>query len=239
MMCSWLLSECIDKYNREGSNVFVCLMDCTKAFNTVSHSKLFVKLIDRKIPASFVRLLLFRYSHQTAQVTWNGTNSKEFPITNGVRQGAVLSPVLFCLYMDGLMKLCKASGHGCFIGGFYGAIYGYADDLLLASPSRSGLQELVDLASNHATEHNISFSTDANPVKSKTKTMVMSASKRKSSPAPIRLNGSCLPWVYKAKYLSCSWSAVRNGHHGDIIQKKATFISNIYSISQEFPLAHP
>ena len=118
-------------------------MDCTKVFDTVSHSKLFTKLLDRKIPASFARLLFFSYKHQTAQVSWNGSSSKEFLITNGVRQGAVISPVLFCLYMDDLMRLCRASGHGCFVGCFFAAIFGYADDLLIASPSRSGLQALA------------------------------------------------------------------------------------------------
>ena len=45
-LCSWMMYETIDQYLRHGSTVYGCLGDCTKAFNTVVHSKLLQKLLD-------------------------------------------------------------------------------------------------------------------------------------------------------------------------------------------------
>ena len=112
----------------------------------------------------------------------------------------------------------------------YAALFGYADDLLIACPSRGGLQQLVDIASTCAANHNISFSTDDNPTKSKAKTMVMSLRPKKTNPAPIMLNGSRLPWVTQAKYLGCLWNSQRNGHHAETVQKKGIFISRLRTL---------
>jgi hypothetical protein len=90
-LCSWVVVyETIDQYLRKGSKIYGALMDCTKAFDTVKHSLLFKKLLDAKIPAIFVRIMIFMYRKQTADVRWKSLYSKEFTIRNGVRQGAVL-----------------------------------------------------------------------------------------------------------------------------------------------------
>ena len=57
--------------------------------------------------------------------------------------------------MDKLFDLISRSGSGFRIGSFYAGVYGYADDLLLLCPSRSGLQEMVDIAYNYAKDHKI------------------------------------------------------------------------------------
>ena len=79
-------------------------MDMTKAFDLVKHSKLFQVLLDKGIPPIFIRLLLVMYERQEANVRWDGTLSNKCLIKNGVKQGAVLSPRLYCLYTDGLFE---------------------------------------------------------------------------------------------------------------------------------------
>ena len=81
-MCTWLVVETIDHFIRNGSEVFICVMDMKKAFDLVRQSTLFEKLIDRKIPAVFLRLLLKMYDIQTANVRWNGSLSESFSIRN-------------------------------------------------------------------------------------------------------------------------------------------------------------
>ena len=51
-------------------------MDMTKAFDNVKHSVLFPKLVDKDIPAVFIRLLVVMYEKQVAYVRWNDTMSK-------------------------------------------------------------------------------------------------------------------------------------------------------------------
>ena len=85
-MCTWLAVETIEYFLRNGSDVFACVMDMTKAFDKVQHSKLFWKLVEKGIPPIFIRLLLEMYEKQQANVQWNGVLSNPSPITNGVKQ---------------------------------------------------------------------------------------------------------------------------------------------------------
>ena len=67
-MCTWLAIETIDYFLRNGSSVYSCLMDMTKAFDLVKHSTLFRKLLSKGIPVIFVRLLIVQYQNQKANV---------------------------------------------------------------------------------------------------------------------------------------------------------------------------
>ena len=174
-----------------------------------------------------------------ANVRWKSLYSGVFPIRNGVRQGAIASPVLFCFYMDALFKQLKNSCSGCMISHYYAGIHGYADDLLLLCPSRSGLQEILDIASKYASEHKISFSTNCVASKSKTKGIVFSKKKLTFQPCPIVLNGNTLPWVENAKYLGNRITGVIDGYSQDVNEKRAQFIRKNCELQQEFRLAHP
>lgn len=100
-MATWIALENISYFFRNGSDVFVCLMDMTKAFDMVQHSILFKKLIDKGLPLIIVRLLFIMYTTQKANVRWAGLLSRYFDMTNGVKQGAILyyfySDDLYCI----------------------------------------------------------------------------------------------------------------------------------------------
>ena len=168
-MCTWLAIETIDHFMRNGSEVFVGVMDMTKAFDKVRQSDLFWKLIQRGIPLVFLRLLLDMYLKQTAGVLWNGNKSDPFPISNGVKQGVVISPRLYCIYTDDLFSTLRKKKTGCWIGNQYIGILGYADDLLLLAPTHDALQEMMKTCETYANKLNLSFSTHADPKKCKTK----------------------------------------------------------------------
>ena len=136
-------------YIRNGSTVFGCLLDCSKAFDTIQQSLLFKKMIAAKIPLIVIRLFINMYERQTLNVRWKGKFSKKFPMGNGTKQGAVLSPILFCFYMNDLLKELRNSRSGCFIGSYYSGCFGYADDLLFLCPSRSGLQDKLNMGGKH------------------------------------------------------------------------------------------
>jgi len=56
------------------------------------------------------------YTTQQVRVLWNGSYSRGFPVTNGVKQGGVLSSILFC---DGLLTQPQEAGTGCFVSGWF------------------------------------------------------------------------------------------------------------------------
>ena len=81
-MCSWMLLETVNYYTNRGTSMFVCLLDLSKAFDTVKHDILFKKLSD-KIPPIFLRVIIFSYIHQKCSVKWCNMNSEWF--SNGVQ----------------------------------------------------------------------------------------------------------------------------------------------------------
>ena len=84
-------------------------MDCSKAFDTVQHSRLFQKLKDAGLPPIIIRLLISIYRNQEANVKWKSGVSQNFTIKNGVRQGAILSPIIICFYMNELFEELEES----------------------------------------------------------------------------------------------------------------------------------
>ena len=75
---------------------------CSKALDKVNHYILFKKLADCNVPEVFVKLLANWYSSQLLCVRQGITYSKFFTVSNGVRQGSILSPFLFAVYMNQL-----------------------------------------------------------------------------------------------------------------------------------------
>ena len=236
-MCTWLAVEVIDYYTRHGSEMFVGVMDMTKAFDNVKQSLLFQKLIDRELPAIYLRLILRMHLEQRANVSWNGQTSDTFAVSNGVKQGGVLSARLFCVYIDDIFQLLRRKKSGCWINGNYAGILGYADDLLLLAPSRDALQEMIQNCEEHTRSLNISFSTHENPKKCKTKCMTFLDKEREVR--NITLDGKDLPWVKSAKHLGCRMTNTSGALTKDIMEKRAIFINRVNELNQEFYFAHP
>ena len=95
-MCTYAVLETVDYFLRHDSEVFMCTMDMTKAFDLTVHSILFTKMLKAGLSPIFLRLLIFIYTEQFANVRWNGEVSSVFSMHNGVRQGAVLSALAYC-----------------------------------------------------------------------------------------------------------------------------------------------
>lgn len=89
-----------------------------KAFDSVCHAKLFIKLIERKLPY-VVRYLVNLYSTQYCRVCWNSAFSDSFSLFNGVELGGISSPILFWVYIDKLLRRLQYANIGCFIGNVY------------------------------------------------------------------------------------------------------------------------
>ena len=236
-MCTWTVIETVDYYLRHGGEVFACMMDMTKAFDLVKHSVLFRKLLDAGLPVIFIRLLIFIYANQFANVSWDGSFSNIFSLTNGVRQGAVLSAILYCFYVNNLFQILRRNGTGCWLNSHYFGIIGYSDDSFLLAPSIDSLQEMLNICEEYAIMHNLKFSTDANPSKCKTKCLAFL--KRERPLKQVKLCGNPLPWVSHGKHLGNTIENKINGMKMDIISKRANYIQKSNEIIQEFSFSHP
>ena len=237
--CSWLVQEVIGYYLRNGSNPIVTVLDCSKAFDTCRFSTLFSKLLDTGMPAIVVRVFMYMYQQQYSWVRWGQSVSSIFKISNGTRQGSMASPALWSVYLDLLIKELRKLGVGCYVGGLFMGVVGYADDLLLISPSRGAMQMMLDKCQEYAEEHNIMFSTDPNPSKSKSKCIFVCGSKKGlRKPAPLSLCGRDLPWVNTATHLGHEIHETGSMEH-DALIKRAIFIANTVEIRESFSFASP
>ena len=79
--------------------------------------------------------------------------SDSFNVTNGVRQGDILSPQLFNIYIDGLRDILNKSSIGGSIGGKRINHMLYADDLCIVSLSPAGLQQLLSICDQYCAMH--------------------------------------------------------------------------------------
>lgn len=162
--CTHMVKETVKYYIENDSNVYAAVIDATKAFDRVNFCKLFDILIKRGLPMCVVRLIVDMYVNQKMFVKWNTHISNEFDVRNGIKQGGILSPILFCVYIDDLFNELKKCNSGCYVGRMFCGAFGYADDLMLLCPSVSGLQTLIDKCFEFGKMFDIEFNTDKSKV---------------------------------------------------------------------------
>ena len=133
----------IETFIANGSTVSVCALDLSKAFDRMNHYALLLKLMKRDFPLQLLSILETWFAVAITCVKWNEYCSSFFRLSVGVRQGGVLSPYLFAIFIDDLIDRVKSSNTGCFLSFICCCVFLYADDILLLSPSITGLQALL------------------------------------------------------------------------------------------------
>lgn len=112
-----------------------------------------------------------------AAIKWGGCMSPSMPVQRGTRQGGLSSPLLFNIFYKDLIEQLDSLTCGVTIGGKNFNTFCYADDVLLASTTPSGLQSLIDKAVATITANGLRF----NPAK----TVCMTFGHPRFSPAPV------------------------------------------------------
>ena len=123
--------------------LYICFLDAEKAFDKVWHLGLLHKLRNSEADQDIQRIIRNLYNGMESQVLWDGRVTRTIQIQQGVRQGGVLSPTLYTLFVDGLIKKLRDSQLGCIINGRYSGVIVLADDVALISNTPSQLQEMI------------------------------------------------------------------------------------------------
>jgi len=105
----------------------------------------------------FVGLLKHWYKEQTMQVKWGKHFSEPFHVPNGVRQGGVLSPYLFAVYLDDLSNERNNIRAGCYTGEILLNHLMFADDMCVLFKCILWLQRILDVCQAYAESHGIIF----------------------------------------------------------------------------------
>jgi hypothetical protein len=158
---------------------------------------LYKKLIEKGAPIHIVKLLKYWYEQQQCSIRWGSSVSNPFRTTNGIRQGGLLSPLLFNVYVDSLHDQLSLSGVGCHIDDCCINAISYADDMVLLAPHADALQMMLNVCEAEAATLDIEYNTS--------KTVCMLIKPRNMQRLPFRvesvLGGSQLEYVDTFPYL--------------------------------------
>ena len=164
------LRAVVNKYvDDQKGRVYACFIDFKKAFDTVWHDGLFHKLQQIGISGHFLETLKDIYKNTRCAVKLDDKLTKFFQCKKGVRQGDPLSPTLFNIFLNDLFKELRAGN--CDPVSLddsdpFNAL-AYADDIVLLSTSKEGLQRAIDISQEYCEKWRLSIN------HKKTKSMIL------------------------------------------------------------------
>ena len=225
VLCTSVLLGTVSYFTQRNSDVYACMLDASKAFDRVHYGKLLKLLLHRKMPAVVVRFLIDNYKRQCMSVEWNSYRSMPFDVQNGVKQGGVLSPLLFSIYIDELLCKLERSGLGCYIENTFLGALGYADDITLVSPSTRGPNEMPKICELFAVEYHVTFN--------ESKTVAIQFGSKSQTDGHVVLNGNHIKWKQDVKHLGNIVSADGTDTN-DCILKRSQFTGAVNKLIGNF-----
>ena len=194
----FVLKETVLNYTNADSRVYSCFLDISKAFDSINHNILFNKLHQMGIPHYLIDVMRFWYRNQNVRVKYRDAFSDEWKLMNGVRQGGVLSGLLFSIYINALIDRVSETNMGCMLGISRSNIIAYADDIVILAPSRQALQFLLNICFTEAIALGLEFNCQKNKI------MVFHPSSRRvltKLATHFMIGGSYIEEVESVKYL--------------------------------------
>ena len=188
----FILQILIEKIRNTTDEAFITFIDYSKAFDSVSHQNLFNTMNDMGFPTHLISLLSNLYDEQKATIRWNGEHCKYFDINKGVRQGCILSPHLFSIYTEAVMRKSDIDDMGIKIGGRNLTNLRYADDTALLANDVTSMKRILYRVDTAGKSANLKLNAK------KTKVMHVNGS---SAPPKIQINKTDLEYVTHFKYL--------------------------------------
>jgi hypothetical protein len=169
---SWILAETVKSMARRGKDTYAAFLDVRKAYPTTRRSAMLERLFEklsrvgdktRRCRVWTVIENMLREENCKSRVVIDGRASAEYTVGHGLREGAVLSPVLYAIFVDELASHLDDCV-GVAIGNVKIRCLLYADDVVLLSESPSDLQRMLDRCQRFADRSSFQFSMDKSQV---------------------------------------------------------------------------
>ena len=215
----FVLNQTVDYFVSRGSTVYMAALDARKAFDRVNHVKLFQIMIQQGLPSRFIKIVINWYGKIFSIFKWNNSFSESTAVKSGIRQGGILSPVLFNTYIDVLINRLENLELGCLVGDVYIGCIAYADDIILLSGSVCMLQKMLNVSYTVGAELDIVFNVN--------KSFLF-----KVGPAyndrfiNLKIGNQEIAWVNCLKYLGVQFTAARTLIVDTSVQKRKFYASS-------------
>ena len=145
--------EVVSKHLQKNEKMYMCFYDLQKAFDSVEYPVLFKRLFEAGVNGKSWRLLHNWYNQPRSMVRINGQLTPPITLERGVLQGSVLSPILFLLVMDPLLRSLEKNHLGPFIADMYAGAFAHADDIRTVTSSLITLQHQINAVQTFADEN--------------------------------------------------------------------------------------
>ena len=118
--------------------------------------------ISDHLPACVITrpFIINMYISQNIRVKWNDCISHDYAVSYGVKQGSVMSSLLFNLYVQDLIECLDRKRLGCHMGNHFSGCFIFADDITLVAPSADALNAMLKVCELYAGEHDITFNSN-------------------------------------------------------------------------------
>ena len=154
-----------EKYLQHQQNLYHVFIDFKKAFDRIWHEALWVNMRKYNINASIIRAIENLYDKAQSAVLFNGSTGEWFRTTVGVRQGCLLSPTLFNIFLERIMCEALYDHEGSVsIGGRYITNFHFADDIVVNAEEEEEAGVLIDRLDRTTTRYKIEISPDKTKV---------------------------------------------------------------------------
>jgi len=225
------LRTIIDRYVKDVSRgkIYACFIDFKKAFDSVWHVGLLTRLLNYNINGQFYQLIKNLYSKSKSFIKLGSKRTKTFNYSRGVRQGCILSPMLFNLYLNELpLQLEQTLRSDPIILPNNNRLSSllYADDLVLLSKSKEGLQNSINTVSKFCDN----WKMDVNEKKSKVMIFSKKACKKNNQPI-FTINKKAIEIVNEFTYLGIKLSSTGN-FNAHLNQSKEKALHAFYKLTQ-------
>ena len=180
------VNELMAHATRNNKNIEILTIDFKDAFGSISHKQIYKSLLKIGFPESFCKMIKSLYKDSITNISGRSGRSEDVYLRRGVKQGCPLSPLLFNICLDPLLKLINEENEeaGYKVEDNTFIVQAFADDVILVSGSRDGMSDIIKTCERFCNLTGMKIA----PQKCQWISYMLKDGKRVSSSTPLRIN---------------------------------------------------
>ena len=197
----FILNALIEKQFNSKCKLYSCFIDFKKAFDSIDRNSLWYKLCKSGIDGKMLNVLKSMYQNVKMQVKHINSLSQLFESNIGLFQGETTSPIMFSLFLNDIEQSFQLNLDGLTLDQINIFLLMFADDAVLLSETKEGLQDLLKELENYCKRWNLTVNIE------KTKVMIFRKGGRYSQDCSFTYAGETIEIVQNFNYLGVVFSS--------------------------------